>query len=99
MKAGIKPPQQLTEFQRDLLLRFAASDETQQLFGSIEGLETPDSHRYSAGVIEPDQIKRYFNTAEEKEREKREKNEKKTIVSEYAKDWKNFKDSLIRKWF
>lgn len=93
VKVGIKPPEKLSDLQKDLLLRFAGLEMEQQSlgYGTVNGMETAESHKYSAGVIDPDKTKRYFHSWQEQEEKKKEEREakKKTVLKTILTDlWK-----------
>jgi len=57
LRTCIKVPKKLSRKQRNILLAFAALDEPES--GVVEGINTPDSHKYQVNIKDPDKVKNY----------------------------------------
>lgn len=55
LRTCIKVPKKLSRKQRNILVAFAALDSPES--GVVEGVDTPDSHKYLVNIKDPDKVK------------------------------------------
>jgi DnaJ-class molecular chaperone len=55
LKTSIKVPEKLSRKQRRILLAYAAMEEPES--GVVEGIETPNSHKFKINITEPDKVR------------------------------------------